>query len=839
MGIGAFDFMSQSWGFDGTGLYPPFLSAWSKVKAGWADVIEITHDGTFDIEASWKSNIVFKLSAGFPDSEYLLIENRQPHSYDEKLPAGGLAIWHVDDKAKLQNNPGFPDMELTRTGLFPENSYHYQVALLSPDGNYDLEVGVNQGDDGDLWSASSNRTELTSGPNIFPNTDTYQGGIIEQTGIKIFDLSASGEKMTFSVEGVALDEMSKWSTHDETVDISLQVTALTTPKPTTSAPTSNTPTSKPTSSSPTINPTMPPTSPPMSVRPTSTPTSESSLCDSYCLTPIDESDCPNYRDLISLPKCSSGEIPVGSKCESDGECGTDKYLNNCAGYDVYLHVGCAFSDVTTNADSLEKLISDADKGGMTNWSTSVMLNEDPIDETFSEIFTETRSPTNQPTKTRPPTHKPTNEVLVMTGSGNIETSKAKFSDGECPYYPAVGRSYCLGDCKQPEYMVGNDFFEFHTIHQCCELHFDVDEKDSCISKTLSVMKSLGDDVNTSLPVPSVFGIVWLDKDANNRKGRKEEGVKDILIDIYDCQTKAWKEAQRTTYNGYYKFPHLLAGSYFLSITPNDDFYLSENNHRKKGRLNSDFNTHDGTTDCFAVQPGGHNVKLDAGLIPKAAQLVSGQQQFPAVAGNQKQAALVNSHIKHSKSNQRSSSRQYYKAPPTLKSTSLLRGSNVAASDSSMSVNMKPEGAFTIQINASRVSSAEDASLRVGPREIIIMKFDLSSLKRRDYKEAKSAILRLYALNSSPTGGLVHFAAPNTLEEGNVQVDDTSAIGDTLATIGSIRPNEWIDLDVTGALALSTNGIFSLLITSVSSNRTWLSKFSGTSSSNAPVLSIIY
>jgi M6 family metalloprotease-like protein len=136
VGIGAYDFMSQSWGFDGSGLYPPFLSAWSKVEVGWAKVVEIIHDGTFDIEASWKSSIVYKLSAGFPEGEYLLIENRQPYSYDEKLPGiGGLAIWHIDDNAKSQDNAGYPDMEETSTGYFPENSYHYQIALLSADGD--------------------------------------------------------------------------------------------------------------------------------------------------------------------------------------------------------------------------------------------------------------------------------------------------------------------------------------------------------------------------------------------------------------------------------------------------------------------------------------------------------------------------------------------------------------------------------------------------------------------------------------------------------------------------------------------------------------------------------
>lgn len=366
-GIGAFDFMSQSWGFDGSGMYPPFLSAWSKALVGWANVVNITNDGTYDIEASWKSNVVYKLSVGYPEGEYLLIENRQPHSYDEKLPGvGGLAIWHVDEKAKMQHNPGFPEMEETRTGFFPENSYHYQVALLAADGNYDLEVGKNQGDDGDLWSASSNRTVLTPGPNVFPNSDTYQGGFIEPTGIKIFNLSTSGEKMTFSVDGVKTNDETGEPVDEGIVDINAvfsQAATLSTPKPTSdapttsapssskptsNAPTTSAPTSKPSSSKPTSIQTMPPTSLPTTSRPTSSPTSESALCADRCLTPIDESECPPYRELVSLSKCSSPDLPVRSQCEADGECGTDVYLNNCAGYDVYRRVDCATLEMTSN-----------------------------------------------------------------------------------------------------------------------------------------------------------------------------------------------------------------------------------------------------------------------------------------------------------------------------------------------------------------------------------------------------------------------------------------------------------------------------------------------------------
>mmetsp|Transcript_25905 Transcript_25905/g.47627 ORF Transcript_25905/g.47627 Transcript_25905/m.47627 type:complete len:580 (-) Transcript_25905:140-1879(-) len=197
-GLGGYDFMSRSWGWDGTGLYPSNLSAWSKLELGWATADLIESDGTYELEAATALGIkVYKITNNFPEGEYLLLENRQPIGYDSKMEEGGIAIYHVDERVRGQRKCGYPSQP-----DWPQNGNHYEVALVAANGKYDLEQGANQGDEGDLWHAGSKLAELGPGPNTFPNTDFYQKKKVGQTGIRIYGFSVNGNIMTFSVEGL-------------------------------------------------------------------------------------------------------------------------------------------------------------------------------------------------------------------------------------------------------------------------------------------------------------------------------------------------------------------------------------------------------------------------------------------------------------------------------------------------------------------------------------------------------------------------------------------------------------------------------------------------------------
>jgi hypothetical protein len=208
-GIGDYCLMANSWGVDGTQRYPPILSAWSKIELGWIEPMTISAKGDYTLRQSWQHPEVYKIplrydSVALIPNEYLLIENRQPGSFDVLLQLGGLAIWHIDENMYTSGNSleGYPGQQ-----GWPSNSQHYAVALLQADGRYDLERGINYGDFGDLYRFDyffgvdflfPSETSPTLGPN-FPNTDSYGLGIASRTNHFISGITGSGPQMTFSV----------------------------------------------------------------------------------------------------------------------------------------------------------------------------------------------------------------------------------------------------------------------------------------------------------------------------------------------------------------------------------------------------------------------------------------------------------------------------------------------------------------------------------------------------------------------------------------------------------------------------------------------------------------
>jgi len=193
-GIGSWGVMANSWDFGGTQRCPPHFSPWSKINLGWYSPAVISQPGQYVLNEAEFNPEVFRIDAGFPTNEYLLVENRQNAGFDCTIPQGGLIVWHIDDQAGY-NTEGYPGQ-----GNWPQNGNHYRVAVLQADGNYNLERGNNRGDSGDAHHAAG-VDAIGPGPGNYPNTDTYQGGVVTQTGITISNISAAGASMTFCLNG--------------------------------------------------------------------------------------------------------------------------------------------------------------------------------------------------------------------------------------------------------------------------------------------------------------------------------------------------------------------------------------------------------------------------------------------------------------------------------------------------------------------------------------------------------------------------------------------------------------------------------------------------------------
>jgi M6 family metalloprotease-like protein len=192
-GTGSFDIMANSWGWTYDGATPPHMTPVTRMQVGWLEYIEITQDGFYAIQASEVSGQVYTISEPYPAGEYIIIENRQPVHWDVKMP-GGIVIYHVDESKEKNNERGYP-------GHADWPAYHYQVAIEQADGKYDIENGVNGGDETDFWleGMTFGPGDMNGATTVWPNTDAYDGS---RTGVTIKITSPSRFIMTFEVSGL-------------------------------------------------------------------------------------------------------------------------------------------------------------------------------------------------------------------------------------------------------------------------------------------------------------------------------------------------------------------------------------------------------------------------------------------------------------------------------------------------------------------------------------------------------------------------------------------------------------------------------------------------------------
>ena len=563
-------------------------------------------------------------------------------------------------------------------------------------------------------------------------------------------------------------------------------------------------------------------------------------------------------------------VAIGELCDADGECNTDQLLDNCMFYDIYKRVDCSSNNA---AD-------------MTNWQTPFEGNDILPDNVNSP----TSSPTTTTTTSKPSvqqsssssvaptTTRPSSDSLLSSSSSSI-----KNDDDECPYYPGwnQGLSYCLKDCLQPSYMVSKSLFEFDTIEECCDLHYQ--GSTSCQTQTILMAVSDNNDDNVNGGAASnsssnnnnvlgkIRGQIWRDGNANDWKDEDErhiaDGVYNVAMDLYDCSASGsaynsqWIKSVRTSVDGSYQFDTLyIPSSYYVQVTVPEGYHLSkEQTWLEDTEFDSDFDNVSGRSACieFGIEKS-MDVVLDGGMIPNdndandissssgmttmEAQLVS---QAAVEAGEGEQSGVTQSSsssysssgMQHTKSASKTSSgsdETYVDQPqetqantntntPALpSSTTSLRGS---LSSAAVTLFVSATDDVTIHSHQDMNSIGEEEELLVGPHENILLKFDLNDLSEHDYQAAHKAVLRLYSLTSSPIGGVVHLASSNDWDESTATWSSAPDASHILGKIGKTHAKSWIEVDVSGMLLQAKDGYATLRIKSDTSNHSFVAKYS--------------
>lgn len=92
-GLGSYSLMGNSWGFDGSQYHPPALDPWCKLQLGWiSPTVLSSYQTGISLEPSYTKHKYYRIDMGYPNKEYLLIENRRKIGFDSALKQVNLRI---------------------------------------------------------------------------------------------------------------------------------------------------------------------------------------------------------------------------------------------------------------------------------------------------------------------------------------------------------------------------------------------------------------------------------------------------------------------------------------------------------------------------------------------------------------------------------------------------------------------------------------------------------------------------------------------------------------------------------------------------------------------------
>lgn len=179
-GLGNWALMASG-SYNGASRVPAQLIAWCKAEAGFLNLIDVTENmQQVAIPAVEDNPVAYRLYNGVTtDTEFWIVENKQPYGYDAALPAWGLCIFHVD------NNAPWPNV----------NHLWYHVAMEQADGQNAIALGGSRGDAGDPFPGNSGALAFHDLSN--PSTRTNDSGITSgaTTQIGVWNISNSDSIM--------------------------------------------------------------------------------------------------------------------------------------------------------------------------------------------------------------------------------------------------------------------------------------------------------------------------------------------------------------------------------------------------------------------------------------------------------------------------------------------------------------------------------------------------------------------------------------------------------------------------------------------------------------------
>ena len=154
-GTGRYDLMSSNHYWIG------IPNASFLIDRGWLEIIDITGSRTVVLEENGNTAVRYR-NPNDPNELFVIEARNNTHRTTERIPGAprGLYIWHIDKN--VEGNGNF--------GIDISAGEHYAVSLKQADGNFDLEKGVNYGDEGDAYGPGTSFTPYT-----VPNSNWWDG----------------------------------------------------------------------------------------------------------------------------------------------------------------------------------------------------------------------------------------------------------------------------------------------------------------------------------------------------------------------------------------------------------------------------------------------------------------------------------------------------------------------------------------------------------------------------------------------------------------------------------------------------------------------------------------